>query len=372
MVGTACLSLQSAVRAGSERHVVGCDYEIGAAAPTAAVLDAAERIVRGTVLIGSQNHFYMEPLSAYAVPEEEGGMIVYTGMQWPGATHSAVAGALGVRESRVRVVHRRAGGGFGGKATNASWVACLAAVGAYRCRRPVRLTLTREDDLKLVGGRDELLYEYAASYGSDGKISALRVNSALNAGWTVDQSPATQVGSIDSFSQVYHLPTCHLKSSIYLTYVAGKREPCLSVCLAAVYFSAVAHHRCMFTCVWCPCSNVANRSPMRGPGELSSSFAIENILCEIAHHTGLLPHEVRERNMYPALSAEDTPPKLPNGHPLTHYSLPAMWQRLKTEFDFEAKRADIVHYNKENRWRKRGIAMTPVRFEVNVWSKVGV
>jgi len=328
-----CLSLQSAVQ-DPARHVPECDYEIGDAAATQQALSQQDGrcVLRGSVLIGSQNHFYMEPLSAYAVPDEEGTIVVYTGMQWPGATHSAVAATLGLHESKVRVIHRRAGGGFGGKATNASWVACLAAVAAYRSRRPVRLTLSREDDLKLVGGREEISYRYEAAHSADGRFTALRVDAALNSGWTVDQTPATQVASIEAFSQVYRLPVCHLKSAIYLT-------------------------------------NVANRSPMRGPGELSSSFAIETIICEIAHRLQLPPHVVRERNMYPALSPGDLPPNLPNGKPLAHYSLPVMWERLKTEFGFDARRHAAQLFNRQHRWQKRGVDITPVRFEVNVWAK---
>lgn len=47
---------------------------------------------------------------------------------------------------------KRLGGGFGGKETRGIFIHCAAAVPAYHLRRPVRLTLDRDEDMQMTGG----------------------------------------------------------------------------------------------------------------------------------------------------------------------------------------------------------------------------
>ena len=68
------------------------------------------------MVIGSQYHFYMETQTALAVPEEDGCIVVYGSLQCPELTQSIIASCLGVPRHHVRVITRRLGGGFGGKA----------------------------------------------------------------------------------------------------------------------------------------------------------------------------------------------------------------------------------------------------------------
>lgn len=58
----------------------------------------------------------METQTALAVPDEDNCMVVYTSSQCPQYAHSVIAKCLGIPESNVRVITRRVGGGFGGKA----------------------------------------------------------------------------------------------------------------------------------------------------------------------------------------------------------------------------------------------------------------
>ena len=63
---------------------------------------------------------------------------------------------LGCDFNRVTTVVRRLGGGFGGKESNASWVAGAAALAAARTGRPVKLRLPREIDMIATGKRQRL------------------------------------------------------------------------------------------------------------------------------------------------------------------------------------------------------------------------
>lgn len=48
---------------------------------------------------------------------------------------------------------RRIGGGFGGKETRTAFISCAAAIAAYWLKRPVRVTLDRDQDMAITGQR---------------------------------------------------------------------------------------------------------------------------------------------------------------------------------------------------------------------------
>ena len=77
------------------------------------------------IRLGSQYFFYMETQTALAVPDEDNSIVVYSSCQIPQYVHSTVATCLGIPENKVRVIARRVGGGFGGKAVKAMPVSFL-------------------------------------------------------------------------------------------------------------------------------------------------------------------------------------------------------------------------------------------------------
>jgi xanthine dehydrogenase molybdopterin-binding subunit B len=68
------------------------------------------------VKLSSQYYFYMETQTALAVPDEDNCMVVYSSSQCPEAVQNTIAQCLGLPCHNVRVITRRVGGGFGGKA----------------------------------------------------------------------------------------------------------------------------------------------------------------------------------------------------------------------------------------------------------------
>lgn len=61
----------------------------------------------------------METQTALAVPDEDNCIVVYSSCQCPEFAHDTIAKCLGVPSHNVRVITRRVGGGFGGKAIKA-------------------------------------------------------------------------------------------------------------------------------------------------------------------------------------------------------------------------------------------------------------
>jgi indole-3-acetaldehyde oxidase len=74
------------------------------------------------VKLESQYYFYMETQVALAIPDEDNCIAVYSSTQTPEITQSLIARCLGIPFHNVRVITRRVGGGFGGKAMKASHV----------------------------------------------------------------------------------------------------------------------------------------------------------------------------------------------------------------------------------------------------------
>ena len=67
----------------------------------------------------SQYHFYMETQVSLAIPDEDNCITIYSSAQFVEITEDLVAKCLGIPFHNVRVITRRVGGGFGGKAMKA-------------------------------------------------------------------------------------------------------------------------------------------------------------------------------------------------------------------------------------------------------------
>ena len=59
-------------------------------------LEAAPRRLSATIVMGGQDHFYLEGQIAVALPQEDGGMLVHSSTQHPTEVQSIVAHALGL------------------------------------------------------------------------------------------------------------------------------------------------------------------------------------------------------------------------------------------------------------------------------------
>lgn len=294
-------------------------------------LKEAKHTFEGKIYVGTQKHFYMEPQSAYVVPEEDGSVHVFNANQWPDACHTAVAQVLGVPLHHVRIMHRRAGGGFGGKLTHNIVVAAAAAVAAKKTKRPVRIVLSRNADMRIAGGREETRASYKAGYDDEGKLTALVVDGAINGGWEMGLSWFGNFSYGAAINQTYYLPNFNIGCQVVM-------------------------------------SNLASRTPVRGPGEISGSYTMETILERVAHELDVDPIVIREKNFYPE-DAEGDKARLPNGESIAPYTFPRMWKLLKEKANYDALAKKAAEFNAANRWKKMGVSMTPVRYQVSIWAK---
>ena len=166
----------------------------------------ADVIVEGEYSTGYQEHAYLETQGAIAVPDENGSMTIYGSMQCPFYVQGAVARVLGLPLSKVRVVQTTTGGAFGGKEDVPSLVSSLAALLAWKARRPVKLIYDRTEDILTSSKRHPSVVHYKSGAKKDGTITAIEADFVYNAGAYQTLSSAVLWRGLIHIAGPYRIP----------------------------------------------------------------------------------------------------------------------------------------------------------------------
>jgi CO/xanthine dehydrogenase Mo-binding subunit len=159
----------------------------------------AAAIVSGNYETGIQEHWYPEPLGAVAYFEEppdkektpggnpgqseaRPGLVIKTATQWPFHVRRAVAQALKLDVTQVRVEPALIGLHMDGKLWYPSLIACHAALGAALMKRPVKLLLTREEDFRYSPKRNGAEIHISSALGEEGEILGTEISLTVNLG----------------------------------------------------------------------------------------------------------------------------------------------------------------------------------------------
>jgi len=278
----------------------------------------------GAFACGGQDHFYLEGQVALAIPRERAGLHVHVSTQHPGEVQMLVARALGLADHDVVVECRRMGGGFGGKETQMSLFACVAALLARKTGRAVKLRLDRDDDMRSTGKRHAFSYRYDVGFDDAGRILALDVTLASRCGFSADLSGPVNDRAVFHVDNAYWLPNV-----------------------------AIHSYRCR--------TNTVSDTAFRGFGGPQGMFAIETILDDIARTLARDPLDVRKANLYGTTERNVTP----YGMTIDDNIAPALIEALEAQAGYRARRRDIAKWNRASAVIKRGIALTPVKFGIS-------
>ncbi len=289
---------------------------------SASALAAAERHVEGMVRIGGQEHFYLEGQVSLAIPGED-DMMVHASTQHPSELQHIVAHALKLPNAAVTVEVRRMGGAFGGKESQAAQWAAIAAVAARVTGRPCKIRLDRDDDMAMTGKRHDFRADYRAGFDSEGRLQGVDLVLASRCGYSADLSAAINDRAMFHADNAYYLPAAHILSKRMKTHTV---------------------------------SNTA----FRGFGGPQGMVAIERTLDDIACTLGIDPLDVRKRNFY-GPGRDMTP----YGMQVTDNIMPELIDQLEESSDYRARRAAITAFNRDSRFLKRGIALTPIKFGIS-------
>lgn len=283
----------------------------------------------GELQIGGQDHFYLETQASWVEIDSEGTVQVASSTQHPTETQIIVARVLGLPAHQVVCRSLRMGGGFGGKETQANPYAAIAALAAYKTGCPVRIKLSRSLDMQMTGKRHPFLGRYEVGFDARGELLALKVELIADGGWSCDLSPPVLMRAMVHVDNAYFVPDIEISGLIARTHLA---------------------------------SNTA----FRGFGGPQGMLVGEEVLARVARHLGLPAHEIRERNFYrPATDGNGDRNQTHYGQPVVDNHLPALWQQLLRESEFVARREAVAAFNACSAQRKRGIAITPVKFGIS-------
>lgn len=142
---------------------------------------AAALVTEGTYRTGIQEHWYPEPHSALASFSYD-KMLINVGTQWPFLVRRAVAAVLGVSQEDVIVEAAELGFHLDGKLWYPALVAAHAALGAFVCRKPVKLVLSRDEDMRFSPKRPASEVKIRSAVGKNGELLALEARTVLNVG----------------------------------------------------------------------------------------------------------------------------------------------------------------------------------------------
>jgi xanthine dehydrogenase molybdopterin binding subunit/xanthine dehydrogenase small subunit len=281
--------------------------------------------LEGEFAIGGQDHFYLETQAGWAERGEDGTIFVCSSTQHPSEVQHIVAHLLALPMHSVVVQCPRMGGGFGGKETQAAMFAGLAALAASKTGRKVRVRLNRDQDMMITGKRHPFLAKFRVGYDREGLLLAAKIDIYSNGGWTLDLSRAVTDRAVFHLDNGYYIPNVEFKGFVAKT-------------------------------------NLASNTAFRGFGGPQGMLTIEEIMDRVARELGLSPEVVRGRNLYRGSGATNT---THYGQEIENNRLQRIWKELIEKSDFDSRRKKLGEWNSKNRRRKRGIAITPVKFGIS-------
>lgn len=283
---------------------------------------ACALVVGGRVDSGGQEHLYLETQAAVAVAGEKDTLRVISATQSPTVVQRTVARVLGLPMSQVSVEVFRLGGAFGGKEDQATPWAVLAALAARALRRPVKLVLNRQEDMRLTGKRHPYSSDFRIGLDGGGRILAYEVTYYQNAGAAADLSTAVLERTL------FHATNSYLIPNVRATGISCRT------------------HLPPFTA-------------FRGFGAPQAMFVLEAAIFQAAEKMGVAPSALQEKNL---LAEGD---EFPYGQKAKNCRARRCWQEAAAAFDPAAARERVRAFNAAHPLCKKGLALMPVCFGIS-------
>ncbi|HSF99449.1 MAG TPA: xanthine dehydrogenase molybdopterin binding subunit [Ornithinibacter sp.] len=287
-----------------------------------AVFAGAAHVYSGVTECAGQEHFYLETHCSLAHVDESGQVFVQSSTQHPSETQEIVAHVLGRPSHAVTVQCLRMGGGFGGKEMQPHGLAAVAALGAVVTGRPVRVRLTRAQDMTMTGKRHGFHTQWRVAFDDDGLLLGLDATLTSDGGWSLDLSEPVMARALCHVDNAYWIPHVRVNGRIARTHKTSQ-------------------------------------TAFRGFGGPQGMLVIEDIIGRCAARLGIDPTSLRRRNFYQ--QGQRTPYGQVVRHPERAVTC---WEQVLATGDV-ARRLDVVAaFNATHDHTKRAIAVTPVKFGI--------
>jgi CO/xanthine dehydrogenase Mo-binding subunit len=263
--------------------------------------------------VGPQEHAYIEPEGALAVPTREGGVIVYAPNQSPFVNQGNLALVLDLPHNLVRVIQPPVGGSFGGKDDNIYETSAQVAKLALLTGRPVRMIFSREESLIASYKRDAMRMRIHLGADPDGMLRACKFEGTLDSGAYASEATFTAWRASIHAMGAYRYDACDVD----------------------------------ITCVY---TNNGYSGAFRGFGNTEVCSAIEQAIDEMAYAVGMDPLDFRLKNCLRVGDETVYGPRLTESVGLTD-----CLDTVRRLSDWDRKRAEYTDQN--SRYIRRGIGV---------------
>jgi len=282
-------------------------------------------VVQGRAESGGQEHLYLETQAAMALPEDGGRVKILSSTQAPTAVQRIAARVLALPMHAVEVDVERLGGAFGGKEDQATPWAVLAALAATRLGQPVKLVLSRHEDMRWTGKRHPYSSDFKIGLDADGRILAYEVTLFQNAGAAADLSTAVLERSMFHATNAYSVPNVRITA-----------------------------HSCR--------THLPPFTAFRGFGGPQAMFVMESAIAAAAEAMDVSPRQIQRLNL---LNEGDT---FPYGMSVTGCHAGRSFDEVCRSAHIGELEAEIEEHNNRHRGSKRGLAVMPVCFGISFTS----
>ena len=279
-------------------------------------------IFEGQADSNGQEHLYIETQGAYAIPLENGHIRISSSTQGPTAVQRITARVLSVGMHKIEVDVVRIGGGFGGKEDQATPWAVMAALGVSILNSPVKVVLSRLDDMRMTGKRHPYSSDYKIGISKNLKILAYETTFYQNAGAAADLSPAVMERTLFHGTNSYFIPNVKMTA---------------------------------YSCK----TNLPPNTAFRGFGGPQGMFVIESALAHAAEELGISKHELQKNNL---LKNGD---EFPYGQIADGVELNSIWQEMESKFDIETIEKEMDEFNSNHTNIKKGFSLMPITFGIS-------
>lgn len=288
---------------------------------TTAAWGQCEHIFEGRTETNGQEHLYIETQGAYAVPQENGAIRIYSSTQGPTAVQRTAARVLGVSMNLIETDTTRLGGGFGGKEDQATTWAVMVALAAYHLKKPVKYCLHRMEDMRMTGKRHPYSSDFKIGLSKDLKILAYEATFYQNAGAAADLSPAVMERTLFHCTNSYFVP--HVKATAY---------------------SCRTH--------------LPPNTAFRGFGGPQGMFVIEAAIAKAAEQLGIPASDIQQQNLL------QTGDEFPYGQK-AESEANECWSKANQLYGIKKLQQDIDTFNSKNKLLKKGMAVMPICFGIS-------
>ena len=174
-----------------------------------------EVVIEGTYTTPFIEHGFLEPEAGLAYPDGEGGVVLEIGSQTVFDDRTQLSEILDLPEEKIRVVQAPQGGSFGGKEDLI--LHQHLALAALRTGCPVKITLTREESLRVHTKRHPAWMKYKTGAASDGRILAIEADITLDAGAYASLSIDVLENTVVFAGGPYYVPNLKIEGHAWYT-----------------------------------------------------------------------------------------------------------------------------------------------------------